>query len=201
MELPAITETDRPFELFSQWFDQAMAAEDVDANAMQLATVGKGGFPSVRTVLLKAFEDGAFIFFTNSQSNKGLHLASNNKAALCFYWRNLRRQFRADGIVEMVSPERSDAYFQSRPRGSQIGAWASDQSRIMKNRSVLIKNVTKLEQRFDGRDVTRPPHWNGYALKPLMIEFWQERPSRLHERMVFTRKTLEHPWQRDWLFP
>jgi pyridoxamine 5'-phosphate oxidase len=202
------TATD-PFSLFKEWFAEAEAAEVNDANAMSVATVAADGRPSVRVVLLKALDDRGFSFFTNTHSRKGQHLAVNQVAGINFHWKSLRRQVRIDGIVEMVTAAEADAYFASRPHGSQVGAWASQQSRPLDNRATLEQAVRDAEARFGDGPVPRPPHWSGYRVVPDLIEFWQDREYRLHDRITFTRSGGGQPgaglpigdWVRERLYP
>lgn len=184
-ELPATGVN--PYQLFEQWLEDAKKSEPNDPEAMSLATVGADGMPSVRMVLLKGLDARGFVFFTNSTSRKGQQLAATRKAALCFHWKSLRRQVRVEGAVETVSDAESDAYFNSRPKGSRIGAWASHQSQPLDSRATLESRVKKLEEQYtDNDNVPRPPHWLGYRIKPVHIEFWQDGASRLHDRFVFT---------------
>lgn len=189
-----------PFELFEDWLSDARIDEINDANAMSLATVDEYGTPDVRVVLLKAFDKRGFVFYSNVESAKGRQLQANPKAALAFHWKSLRRQVRIRGTVEKVTDAEADAYFASRPRGSQIGAWASDQSRIVPTRHMLEARVHEAEHRFSGQEVIpRPEYWSGWRVVPMAIEFWRDRPSRLHDRMMFTRHTSE--WEKERLFP
>jgi pyridoxamine 5'-phosphate oxidase len=196
--LALLPESD-PFELFEAWFREALKSEPNDANAMNLATVDAEGMPDTRMVLLKGVDAGGFVFFTNLQSAKGRELAANPKAAINFHWKSLRRQVRARGEVEPVSTEEADAYFATRARPAQIGAWASDQSRPLEGRLALEKRVAAVGLRFGLGKVSRPPHWSGFRLKPRTIEFWRDRPFRLHERLQFVR--AGEGWTTQRLYP
>lgn len=197
-ELPATGVN--PYQLFGQWLEEAKKSELNDPEAMSLATVGADGMPSVRMVLLKGLDERGFVFFTNSMSRKGQQLAATRKAALCFHWKSLRRQVRIEGAVETVSDAESDAYFNSRPKGSRIGAWASLQSQPLDSRATLEARVKKLEDQYkDGDSVPRPPHWFGYRVKPSRIEFWQDGASRLHDRFVFTQ--ISGVWTAERQYP
>jgi pyridoxamine 5'-phosphate oxidase len=189
-----------PFQLFDAWFTEARSSEPNDPEAMALATADTGGNPAVRMVLLKGHGPEGFDFYTNEQSTKGQHLAENSSAALLFHWKSLRRQVRIEGQVERISAELADAYFASRGRESQLGAWASDQSRPLENRAQLIARMNDMETRFEGQIVPRPPHWGGYRLVPLLIEFWQDKPHRLHERRLFLAQS-DGPWSEWMLYP
>ena len=190
---------DDPFALFHHWFAQAVAAEMTDPNAMILATVGAGGQPSARAVLLKALDDRGFTFFTNYDSRKGEEIAVNPKVALVFLWHPLERQVRVEGAVEVVTAAESDEYFVKRPLGSRLGASASPQSAVIAGREVLEKAHAELMLKFPDGNPPRPPNWGGYRVLPTVIEFWQGRPSRLHDRIRFTR-TAEG-WTRERLAP
>ena len=188
-----------PLALFETWLREALKSEPNDANAMTLATVDAEGMPNSRMVLLKGVDAGGFVFYTNTQSAKGQELAANPKAALSFHWKSLRRSVRVRGDVEPVSDAEADAYFATRARPAQIGAWASDQSRELPDRFALEKRVAEVGLRFGLGKVTRPPHWSGYRVKPRTIEFWRDRPFRLHERLVFVR--TEGGWGAKRLYP
>jgi pyridoxamine 5'-phosphate oxidase len=192
---------DDPFELFDLWFAEAKASEPNDPNAMALATVDADGLPDVRMVLLKGHDASGFVFYTNSHSAKGRELAGQPKAALLFHWKSLRRQVRVRGAVEAVSAAESDAYFASRPRASQIGAWASDQSATLSARAALEGRVAEFDAEFGEGAVPRPPHWRGYRIVPAEIEFWRDRRSRLHERRLFSRGPQSDLWATRLLYP
>lgn len=191
---------DDPFALFDIWFAEARASEPNDANAMALATAGGDGHPHVRMVLLKSHGPEGFVFYTNEESAKGDQLRENPRAALLLHWKSLRRQVRIEGPVEGVSDAEADAYFASRSRDSQLGAWASDQSRPLENRAQFEARYEEMKSRFDGTDVPRPPHWGGYRLMPERIEFWSDRPHRLHERRLFTG-AADGVWTEGLLYP
>jgi pyridoxamine 5'-phosphate oxidase len=192
---------DDPFALFADWFEAAKAAEPNDPNAMTLATADADGAPDARMVLLKGVDERGFVFYTNTESAKGLQLGANPQAALLFHWKSLRRQVRVRGPVERVTDEEADAYFATRARDSQIGAWASDQSRPMQGRFVLERRAAELALKFGMGKVPRPPHWTGFRILPHRLEFWRDRPFRLHDRLVFDRPAPDAPWGRSRLFP
>ena len=188
-----------PHQLFEDWFAEARAGEPHDAEAMALATATPDGRPSVRMVLLKGHDARGFVFYTNSHSRKGDELAANPRAALLFHWKSLRRQIRIEGIVAPVGPVEADAYFASRSRDSQLGAWASDQSRPLISREAFEARYAQLAASYEGKKVPRPPHWSGYRVAPERIEFWTDRPHRLHERRLFTR--AGSGWTEGLLYP
>ena len=190
-----------PFVLFSSWYDAAGAAEPQDPNAMALATVDGTGMPDVRMVLLKGLEQESFVFYTNFESDKGRQLLAVPRAALCFHWKSLRRQVRIRGAVSVVEAAEADAYFASRHRLSRIGAWASAQSRPYGDKAELVAAVEKMRTRFGEGDIPRPPHWSGFRVVPVQIEFWQDGPYRLHDRLRFTRDTPADPWTKTYLYP
>lgn len=189
-----------PFQQFDKWFREALEAEVLEVNAMTLATATPDGKPSARVVLLKGLDERGFTFFTNYHSDKGQMLAANPYAALTFFWPEMERQVRIEGEIEKVSHEESDEYFASRPKGSQIGAWVSEQSHIIKSREELDKRLEELTIQYENEPVVRPPHWGGYRLLPSSVEFWQGRPSRLHDRLKYT-KGNEGFWKLDRLSP
>ena len=188
-----------PFQQFTRWWNEAVNSEIDEVNAMMLSTSTKDGKPSARIVLLKDFDESGFVFFTNYDSNKGKELAENPFAALTFFWKEIERQVRIEGTVEKVDASESDTYFFSRPEGSRIGAWASPQSNVIENRAVLEKNVARYTNEFQN-SIPRPPHWGGYRVMPLKIEFWQGRSNRLHDRILYT-KTVKGSWKADRLAP
>ncbi len=194
------TEHSEPFELFKSWLGDAEAKEPNDPNAMALATVDASGMPDVRMVLLKGFDEDGFVFYTNLESQKGEELGSSMKAALCFHWKSLRRQVRVRGPVSEVTDAEADAYFATRARGSRIGAWASRQSRPLESRFALEKAVAEYTAKYVMGDIPRPKHWSGFRIVPQAIEFWADRPFRLHDRIVFSRSD-EGGWDKTRLYP
>jgi pyridoxamine 5'-phosphate oxidase len=191
--------TDDPYALFNGWYAEARESEPNDSNAMALATADTEGQPSVRMVLLKGHDARGFVFYTNLHSRKARDLIDTPKAGLLFHWKSLRRQVRIEGPVEDVSQDEADAYFASRPRDSQLGAWASDQSQPLPSREVFEAQFAEMAARFDGQDVPRPPHWSGFRVVPHRIEFWHDRPHRLHERRLFVREG--EAWREGLLYP
>jgi pyridoxamine 5'-phosphate oxidase len=195
------TEADEPLRLFAAWFEEARRAEPVNPDAMALATVDPDGLPNARMVLLKGFDERGFVFYTNLNSVKGFELASAPKAALTFYWKSLQRQVRIRGDVELVSAAEADAYFATRSRMAQIGAWASKQSSALESRLAFEEAVLLNTAKFASGAVPRPPNWSGYRVAAQEIEFWQERPFRLHDRIYFTRVDCSTSWTRTRLYP
>lgn len=189
-----------PIEQFTRWWTDATAAAIDEINAMTLATASADGLPSARIVLLKGYNEQGFVFFTNYNSFKGLHLAENPRACLVFFWKELERQIRITGLVERISDAESDEYFFSRPPSSQIGAWASPQSSVIPSREWLEKQELSLQQKYQTEPLVRPPHWGGYRVKPTIIEFWQGRPSRLHDRLQYSLQD-NGAWLRERLAP
>ena len=196
-----ITPRDDPFAQFAQWLAEAEKSEPNDANAMALATADAHGIPNVRMVLLKGVDAKGFVFYSNSQSIKGTELAMNPHAALNFHWKSLRRAVRVKGAIAQVSDAEADAYFATRPKDSQIGAWASPQSQAMEGRWVFEKKLAEYALKFGLGTVPRPPHWTGWRLAPSRIEFWRDRPFRLHDRLVYSRADASSPWTTERLFP
>jgi pyridoxamine 5'-phosphate oxidase len=190
-----------PFVLFGEWLEDAKRKEINDANAMALATADEIGAPDVRMVLLKDVSQDGFVFYSNKQSRKGVQLTDNPVAAICFHWKSLRRQVRASGPIVEVSAEEADAYFASRAKDSQIGAWASDQSRPMEGRFELEKRIAEVAARHGLGKTPRPPQWIGWRLAPKRIEFWRDRPFRLHDRLEFMRDGADEPWSTTRLYP
>ncbi len=193
------TQSKDPFLLFDQWLLEAEASEINDPNAMGLATVDSDGMPDLRTVLLKGHNSRGFVFYTNTQSAKGREIAATPKAALNFHWKSLRRQIRIRGIIEQVSDAQANEYYHSRPRDSQLGAWASQQSQPLDSRETLIKEVDDLRVRYEAQKIPRPTHWTGFRVCPLSIEFWQDGEFRLHDRAVFTHQN--GMWVSQRLYP
>ena len=195
------TEADEPLRLFAAWFSDATRSEPADPSAMTLATVDADGLPNARMVLLKGFDEQGFVFYTNLDSQKGRELDGNAKAALVFHWKSLSRQVRLRGSVERVEDHVADAYFATRPRLAQIGAWASKQSAPLESRMAFEKAVALQMARFAVGTIPRPPNWSGYRLQPQVIEFWQDRPYRLHDRIEFHRAEASEPWRKTRLYP
>ena len=187
-----------PFELFNNWYDLACKTEINDPNAMTLSTI-LNNQPSSRVVLLKSHDEEGFVFYTNSNSKKGKSINENNNIALNFHWKTQNRQVRIEGQAKIVSSEVADSYFNSRPRGSQIGAWSSNQSEELISRSELIDKIKKSETKYADQNIPRPLHWNGYLVKPKLIEFWQEMPFRIHDRVAYT--LLNNKWEIKKLYP
>ncbi|MFN5376742.1 MAG: pyridoxamine 5'-phosphate oxidase [Chitinophagaceae bacterium] len=188
-----------PFAQFSVWWNEAVQSDIIEVNAMALSTVTSTGKPSSRIVLLKGYDEQGFVFFTNYSSDKGQQLTQNHFAALLFFWKELERQVRIEGVVSKVSEEESDAYFNSRPVGSRLGAWASPQSQKISDREVLNNELMKFTEQFDQENIPRPAHWGGYRVKPTRIEFWQGRSNRLHDRILYEQDNDN--WQISRLAP
>lgn len=195
------TAAEEPLGLFAAWLEEAKVTEPADANAMTLATVDRNGMPNARMVLLKGLDGRGFVFYTNLDSRKGQELIGTPKAALLFHWKSLARQVRVRGGVERVADAEADAYFATRPKLSQIGAWASRQSAPLESRLAFEKAVARETVRFALGAVPRPPFWSGFRLLPLAIEFWHDRPFRLHDRVEYSRAALDHPWRKTRLYP
>jgi pyridoxamine 5'-phosphate oxidase len=193
------TEENEPFSLFGTWLKDAEASEPNDPNALALATVDEDGLPNVRMVLLKGFDQDGFVFYTNYESQKGRELLGQKKAAMVFHWKSLRRQVRVRGEIETVSDAEADAYYETRARGSRIGAWASKQSRQLESRFALEKAVAEYTIKFGIGHIPRPAHWSGFRLKPVSIEFWHDRPFRLHDRVEFRR--AGEGWEKVRMYP
>ncbi len=194
-----INSNKKPIELFNEWYEEAKKSEINDPNAMNLASISKDGKPNSRIVLLKSYDERGFVFYTNSNSKKGKAISINTNVALNFHWKSLNRQIRIEGTVSIVSDTEANDYYNSRPHGSRIGAWASLQSEELKDRNILIKRVKEYEKKFKDKNVPRPSHWNGYLVKPNLIEFWQDMPFRLHDRLEFKRE--KENWVSRKLYP
>ena len=190
-----------PLQLFAEWLEEARASEPNDPTAMSVATVDPDGMPNVRMTLLKGFDESGFVFYTNFESQKGTEILATRKAALGFHWKSLRRQVRIRGPVEVVSDDEADAYYNSRPRDSRIGAWASQQSRPLESRFALEKAVAKFAAKYAIGAVPRPPYWSGFRIQPLYIEFWKDGAFRLHDRIVFRRDSRDGDWSKTRLYP
>jgi pyridoxamine 5'-phosphate oxidase len=196
----AETEPD-PIAQFRCWFDEALAADLHEPNAMTLATATPDGRPSARVVLLKGFDERGFVFYTNYEGRKGRELEGNSRCALVFYWGELERQVRVEGRAGRVPEQESDEYYASRPRGSRLGTWASEQSRPLRSRGVLEERLRRLETEYEGREIPRPPFWGGYRVEPEAVEFWQGRENRLHDRIAYRRSDEGGRWERERLQP
>ncbi|MBS1579615.1 MAG: pyridoxamine 5'-phosphate oxidase [Bacteroidetes bacterium] len=200
-KLQTLNEADvaaNPFQQFTKWWNQAIQSKVAEVNAFTLATASKAGKPSARIVLLKGYDENGFVFFTNYNSHKGQELIENPFAAIVFFWNELERQIRIEGMVEKISQQESEEYFHSRPAGSQIGAWASPQSTVIPNREILEQNETEYKNKF-GENIPKPPHWGGFIIKPVLFEFWQGRSSRLHDRIQYTPQN--NNWKIERLAP
>jgi pyridoxamine 5'-phosphate oxidase len=195
------TEADEPLQLFAAWFEEASRSEPRDPTAMALATVDAEGLPNVRMVLLKGFDGRGFVFYTNVDSPKGQELDTTHRGALLFHWKSLNRQVRLRGPVARVDDAEADVYFASRPRLAQIGAWASKQSAPLESRHAFERAIARETAKFALGAVPRPPYWTGYRLLPLIVEFWDDRPFRLHDRVEFRRDALDAPWRKTRLYP
>lgn len=199
----ALSEADvqaNPLQQFSIWWNEALQAEMEEVNAVTLATASADGLPTARTVLLKGYDERGFVFYTNYNSQKAAQLEENPRATLLFFWKELERQVRITGLVEKTSAEESDAYYHSRPEGSRLGAWASPQSSTIESREWLENKVSEMENAFTNGNLNRPPHWGGYRVKPVIVEFWQGRPSRLHDRIQYSIQTGGN-WKIERLAP
>ncbi len=202
IKLLELQECEDPVALFENWFDSACQQEVSDPTAMALATVDADGAPNVRMVLFKHMGDDGFVFYTNTLSSKGEELKNNGRVALCMHWKSLRRQVRVQGVTQPVSEDEADAYFRTRPRDSQIGAWASQQSQAVSGRDELERAVEEISARYENKEIDRPPHWSGYRVRVLKMEFWRERPFRLHDRKVFERSDPDSSqWRSCYLYP
>jgi pyridoxamine 5'-phosphate oxidase len=195
------TEANEPLRLFAAWFEEAVRAEPRDPTAMSLATADADGVPNVRMVLMKGFDERGFVFYTNIDSQKGRELDATGRGALLFHWKSSNRQVRLRGAVERVTDAEADAYFATRPRLAQIGAWASKQSAPLESRHAFEKAIALTTAKFAVGTIPRPPNWTGYRLQPLAIEFWQDRPFRLHDRVEFRRDAPDAPWRKTRLYP
>jgi pyridoxamine 5'-phosphate oxidase len=195
------TQAEDPIALFDSWLEEAKASEPNDPNGMALSTVDADGLPNVRMVLLKGHDADGFVFYTNTQSQKGEELLGQRKAAALFHWKSLRRQVRIRGPVSLVTEAEADAYFQSRPRDSRIGAWASQQSRPLESRFALEKAVASYALKFGVGEIPRPPHWTGFRISPIYLEFWRDGAFRLHDRIVFRRAAPSESWTKTRLYP
>ncbi len=198
---PDFAEADEPLTLFGKWMAEAKRSEPNDPDAMSLATVDADGLPNIRMVLLKGYDAAGFVFYTNHESQKGVEILASMKAAANFHWKSLRRQVRLRGTVEKVGDADADDYFGSRPRDSRIGAWASQQSRPLESRFALEKAVARFTAKHAIGEVPRPPYWSGFRIIPSYIEFWHDRPFRLHDRIVFRRESPEEKWTKQRLYP
>jgi pyridoxamine 5'-phosphate oxidase len=198
---PKLFAKEDPYQLFADWLAEAKKSEPNDANAMALATADASGAPDVRMVLLKDVSQDGFVFYSNAESRKGQQLGANAQAALCFHWKSLRRQVRVSGRVEPATEAETDAYFATRAKDSQIGAWASEQSRPMEGRLQLEKRIAQFALKYGLVKTPRPPHWRGWRVRPVRIEFWRDRPFRLHDRLEFTREAPGQPWTTRRLYP
>ncbi|MBD8649614.1 pyridoxamine 5'-phosphate oxidase [Rhizobium sp. CFBP 13726] len=195
------TQESEPFTLFGSWLKDAESSEINDPNAVALATVDEHGLPNVRMVLLKGYDEDGFVFYTNFESQKGEEILGQKKAAMVFHWKSQRRQVRLRGPAEIVSDADADAYYATRPRGSRIGAWASKQSRPLEGRFALEKSVAEYTAKFAIGEIPRPPHWSGFRIRPVSIEFWHDRPFRLHDRIEFRRDTPDGAWEKVRMYP
>ena len=194
-----INKNANPFSLFEEWFEDAKKTELNDPNAMNLATISSDAKPSSRIVLLKSYNEKGFVFYSNSYSKKGISIKNNTNVALNFHWKSLQKQIRIEGTVSIIENVKADEYYNSRPFGSKIGAWASMQSEELDDRSSLLERVKEYEKKFEKTKINRPPHWNGYSVNPNLIEFWQDMPFRLHDRVEFIKK--EDRWVSRRLYP